>query len=251
MGTTALIVGGGTGIGFATAERLVGRGLAVALAGRRANVLQEARTRLLEGGSGSEVHVLAGDAGDADDAERIVDAAAEALNGLDLCVNCAGVYEPAHFLRLERSSWERTLHSTLGAVAYPSMAAARSMAEDGGGRFVLVSSISDPLSEPDATAYSAAKAGVSSLARSMALDLAGDGIQVNAVAPGWIHTDMVDEFVQNATPESLSRLNMLGRLGRPDEVANVIEYLGLDAPDFLTGATVFVDGGQTAMAPLV
>jgi NAD(P)-dependent dehydrogenase (short-subunit alcohol dehydrogenase family) len=251
MRRTVLIIGGGTGIGFATAERLVGRGLAVALTGRRADVLQAARTKLLERADGTEVHAFAGDAGDADDAERVVEAAADELNGLDLCVNCAGVYEPVNFLRLERGSWERTIHSTLNAVAFPSVAAARRMAARGRGRFVLVSSISDPLSEPDATAYSVAKAGVSSLARSMALDLAGDGIQVNAVAPGWIHTDMVDEFVQNATPESLSRLNMLGRVGQPDEVANVVEYLGLDAPDFLTGATVFVDGGQTSMAPLL
>jgi NAD(P)-dependent dehydrogenase (short-subunit alcohol dehydrogenase family) len=125
------------------------------------------------------------------------------------------------------------------------------MARDGGGRFVLISSINAPLSEPESAHYSAAKAAVSSLARSMAVDLAKHDIQVNAVAPGWVHTAMVDEFVENATPETLKQLNILARVGQPDELANVIEYLLLDAPDYLNGATIFVDGGQTAMAPLI
>jgi NAD(P)-dependent dehydrogenase (short-subunit alcohol dehydrogenase family) len=95
------------------------------------------------------------------------------------------------------------------------------------------------------------KAAVSSLARSLCIDLAPRGIQVNAVAPGWVHTSMVDEFVRSATAEALGRINPLGRVGKPDEVANLIEYLGLDAPDYLTGSTIFIDGGQTAMAPLI
>jgi len=156
-----------------------------------------------------------------------------------------------HFLELDDASWSRTLSATLDAVAYPSVAAAAGMARRGGGRFVLISSISAPLSEPESAHYSAAKAAVSSLARSMAIDLARHEIRVNAVAPGWIHTEMVDDFVQQATSETLAQINMLGRVGQPDEVANVIEYLGLDAPDFVTGTTVFVDGGQTAMATLI
>jgi NAD(P)-dependent dehydrogenase (short-subunit alcohol dehydrogenase family) len=120
----------------------------------------------------------------------------------------------------------------------------------GGGRVVLISSINSPLSEPESAHYSAAKAAVSSLARSMAVDLSAHGIQVNAIAPGWVHTAMVDDFVRNASPESLQRLNILGRVGQADEIANAIEYLTVDAPTYLTGTTLFVDGGQTAMAPL-
>jgi NAD(P)-dependent dehydrogenase (short-subunit alcohol dehydrogenase family) len=248
---SALIIGGGTGIGFATAERLVRRGLAVAIAGRREHVLDEARSRLEAIDGGPEIHTFVGDAGNEGDAKRIVQLADERLGGIELCVNCAGIYEPVHFLELDQGAWSRTLSATLDAVTYPSVAVAAVMAQRNGGRFVLISSISAPLSEPDSAHYSAAKAGVSSLARSMAIDLARHKIRVNAVAPGWIHTEMVDDFVQQATPETLAQINMLGRVGQPDEVANVIEYLGLDAPDFVTGTTMFVDGGQTAMATLI
>ena len=152
---------------------------------------------------------------------------------------------------MNEESWRHTMSTTLDAITYPSVAAAKVMAKGGGGRFVLISSINAPLSEPESAHYSAAKAGVSSLARSMAVDLAKHGIQVNAVAPGWVHTAMVDEFVQNATPETLKQLNIVARVGQPDELANVIEYLLLGAPDYLNGTTIFVDGGQTAMAPLI
>jgi 3-oxoacyl-[acyl-carrier protein] reductase len=247
----ALIVGGGTGIGYAAAERLASRGVALALGGRRKSVLEEAAEKL-SGGHPVRVEIVPGDAGVDEDARRMVDEAVAAFGGLDICVNCAGIYEPVDFLELDASSWRRTLSTTLDALAYVSAAAARAMAAAGrGGRFVLLSSINSPLSEPESAHYSAAKAGVSSLARSMAVDLAKYGIITNAVAPGWVHTAMVDDFVQEASPESLSRINVLGRVGQPGEIASVIEFLALDAPPYLLGATIFVDGGQTAMAPLI
>jgi 3-oxoacyl-[acyl-carrier protein] reductase len=247
----ALIVGGGTGIGYATAERLLRRGCAVALSGRRESVLKEAAEHVRSDVAGAEVETIAADGGSQADAQAMVDVTVKAFGALNVLVNCAGIYEPVHFLALEEDSWRRTMSTTLDAQLYPSVAAAQVMADAGGGRIILISSINSPLSEPESTHYSAAKAAVSSLARSIAVDLADRGIQANAVAPGWVHTAMVDDFVQQASPESLRRLNVLGRVGLPDEVANVIEYLALDAPTYLTGTTVFVDGGQTAMAPLI
>jgi NAD(P)-dependent dehydrogenase (short-subunit alcohol dehydrogenase family) len=246
-----LIVGGGTGIGFATAKRLTCRGVAIGLAGRRHAVLVAAEQRLRASENATEMMTVVGDGSEEDQAQSIVRETVERFGRLDYCVNCAGVYEPVHILDMQRAAWEHTLRSNLDAVIYTSVAAAREMTKTGGGRFVLTSSINSPLSEPESAHYSAAKAAVSSLARSLAVDLAAHNIQANAIAPGWVHTAMVDDFVQNATPETLSRLNILGRVGQPDEVANVIEYLLLDAPDYLNGATVFVDGGQTAMAPLI
>jgi NAD(P)-dependent dehydrogenase (short-subunit alcohol dehydrogenase family) len=248
---TALIVGGGTGIGFATAQRLVKRGVAVALTGRREGILGQAKERLEEEIDGAEVVTAAGDAGVEADARRLVKSVLDDLGGVDVCINGAGMYEPVDFLDMDEAAWRRTMVSTLDSMVYPSVAVAAAMKEAGHGRFVLISSINAPCSEPESAHYSAAKAGVASLARSMAVDLAPHGVQVNAVAPGWVHTAMVDEFVANATAETLSQLNILGRVGEPDELANVIEYLAFDAPDYLTGATIFVDGGQTAMAPLI
>jgi NAD(P)-dependent dehydrogenase (short-subunit alcohol dehydrogenase family) len=247
----ALVVGGGTGIGYATAERLLRRGCAVAISGRRESVVKEAAEQLRSLTPDVPVESIAADGGDPADAQRMIDRTVAAFGGLTVLVNAAGIYEPVHFLDLGEESWRRTMSTTLDAQLYPSVAAARAMAEAGGGRIILISSINSPLSEPESTHYSAAKAAVSSLVRSIAVDLADRGIQANAVAPGWVHTAMVDDFVKQASPESLRRLNVLGRVGLPDEVANVIEYLALDAPSYMTGTTVFVDGGQTAMAPLI
>jgi NAD(P)-dependent dehydrogenase (short-subunit alcohol dehydrogenase family) len=247
----ALIIGGGTGIGYATAERLIHRGCAIALSGRRESVLAEAAGRLRALAADAQVETIAADGGVEADAKRMVDRTVDTFGGLTVLVNGAGIYEPVHFLDLTEENWRRTMSTTLDAQLYPSVAAAHRMAKTGGGRIILISSINSPLSEPESTHYSAAKAAVSSLARSIAVDVADRGIQANAVAPGWIHTAMVDDFVKQATPESLRRLNILGRVGDPDEVANVVEYLALDAPAYLTGTTIFVDGGQTAMAPLI
>ncbi len=248
----ALIVGGGTGIGYAAAERLARRGVSLSLAGRRRDVLEAAAGTLRELDDRIDVAAVDGDAGVEDDARRIASRTVELLGRLDICINCAGIYEPVDFLELDTLSWRTTLSATLDAMAYVSAAAAREMVTGGrGGRFVLISSVNSPVSEPESAHYSAAKAGVSSLARSMAVDLARHGIVTNAVAPGWVHTAMVDDFVREASPESLARLNILGRVGRPAEVANLIEYLVLDAPEYLVGATLYIDGGQTAMAPLI
>ena len=122
---------------------------------------------------------------------------------------------------------------------FPAVAVARLMAQAGSGRMILIASTNSVVSEEGSAHYSAAKAAVaSSLARSLCIDLAPRGVTVNAVAPGWVHTAMVDEFVRTATPEALQQINPLRRVGKPDEIANLIEYLALDAPGYLTGATI-------------
>jgi len=223
----------------------------VMISGRREEVLREARQKLIEEVDGATVETVAGDSSVEAEAKRIVGATVDRLGGLNLVANCAGTYEPTDFLAMDEASWRATIGPTLDAILFPCVAAANVMAAGGGGRFVLISSINSPVSEPESAHYSAAKAAVSSLARSMAVDLAKHGIVVNAVAPGWVQTAMVGDFVENATPEALKQLNVLARVGQPDELGNVIEYLLLDAPEYLDGATIFVDGGQTAMAPLI
>ena len=247
----ALIVGGGTGMGFATATRLLSRGVAVTLSGRREAVLAAALAKLGETHPDAAIHTVAGDSGVAEDARRVVDDVVARFGRLDYCVNCAGIYEPAHVLEMDADCWQRTMRSNIDAVFYASAAAAKAMVASGGGRFVLLASTSGPLSEPETIHYNASKAAVESMARSLAVDLAKHGVVANAVAPGWVHTELVDEFVQNAAPESLEKINILGRVGQPDEVANLIEYLLLDAPAYLNAATIFIDGGQTSMAPMI
>ena len=251
VNSAALIVGGGTGIGYATAHRLLARGVAVTISGRREAVLAEAQRSLIDVHPDGSLAIVVGDCSQAEEANRVVETALAESGRLDICINCAGIYEPVHVLQMDAPAWRRTMDANLEAAIYPSLAAARVMAAAKGGRFILLASTSAPLSEPEALHYSAGKAAVESIARSLAVDLAAYGVTANAVAPGWIHTDMSDDFVRNATPESLANINILGRVGQPDEVANLIEYLALDAPTYLNAATIFIDGGQTAMAPLI
>src|SRR2546429_5945244 len=118
----ALVVGGGTGIGYAAAERLLRRGCAVAIAGRRESVLKEAAERLRSLTADAQVESIGADGGDQADAQRMIDRTVAALGGLTVLVNGAGIYEPVHFLDLDEESWRRTMSTTLDAQLYPSVA---------------------------------------------------------------------------------------------------------------------------------
>jgi 3-oxoacyl-[acyl-carrier protein] reductase len=124
------------------------------------------------------------------------------------------------------------------------------MAAAGGGRVVNNASISAGFSEPGSAQYSAAKAAVVSLTETTAVDLARMGVRANAIAPGWIRTPLSQQFLAEVDADALASVNPLGRVGEPDEVAVVAEFLALDAPDFLTGETIHIDGGQAVYLPL-
>jgi NAD(P)-dependent dehydrogenase (short-subunit alcohol dehydrogenase family) len=239
----ALVVGGGTGIGLACARRLTGRGVAVMLTGRRADRLELAAGEIQRAGAGVRIAWRSADAGVFDQAEATVAATVERFGRIDIVVNAAGIYVPCAFHELTAEAWRETMSSTLDSMAYVSIAATRRMVEQRSGRVILISSIDDRISEPFAAPYNAAKSATSSLVRSMALDLAPFNIQAHAVAPGLVDTDM--GWVDQLTPEDLRWSNPLARAGTPDEIAGVVTYLALDAPGFLTGEVIFVDGGKT------
>jgi NAD(P)-dependent dehydrogenase (short-subunit alcohol dehydrogenase family) len=243
----ALVVGGGSGIGRATAVRLAGRGADVLVAGRRKAPLQSVVDEIRARGT-TRAEAFSGDASDAEVAEQMVDRAVEAFGGLDVCVCATGVFEIVPYDQLTSETWRNGVRDTLDPMVYVSAAAVRRMGT--GGRIVLISSVNERASEASSAPYSAAKAATSSLVRSMAVDLARRGIQANAVAPGAVATEMAAPFLDALEPGELDRANPLGRAADPDEIANVITYLALDAPDFLIGETIFVDGGQFAWNPL-
>lgn len=249
-GKVALVVGGGTGMGYASAQRLAGRGGRLVLSGRRESVLLEAQQRIKEAHPGAAVEILAGDAGIEEQSQAMVTAAIGHFGRLDILVGAAGIYEAVDFTDLDAESWRRTITATLDAMAFPAIAAVREMKKTGGGRIVLISSIDTITSEPEVAHYNAAKAAVGALVRSIVVDCTKDGIQANAVAPGWVYTPMVASYIDEAQPGMMDRINPLGRAADADEVGNVIEYLALDAPEFLTGSTIFVDGGQTVRAAM-
>ena len=250
MNRVAVVTGAGSGIGRATAVALAQRGFALLLAGRRPEALDETRKHALADTPGARLETRPTDVAKPAECAALIADAVERLGAVDVLVTAAATYEPKHIADMTAEDWDATLDIALRGSVLCAAAAARRMRDAGGGRIVLISSINGAVSEPESAHYSAAKAAIMSVAKSMAVDLAGDGIAVNAVAPGWTHTPMVEEFVQSATEEDLRRINPMARLGRPEEIAGLIAYLATDAPDFLTGSTLFIDGGQTAVAPL-
>jgi len=246
----AVITGAGTGIGAATAEALASAGFAVMLAGRREQKLEEVRKRIVHQTSGASVEIRSTDVSVPAECNSLITDTVEKLGRVDVAVTAAATFEATHSLSMEAVDWDSCFDTLVRGSVLVSVAAARRMKEQGdGGRIILVSSVNSIGSEPEAGHYSAAKAAINSVARSLTVDLATDGIIVNSVAPGWVDTPMIAEFVAETTEEDLARVNPLARLGQPAEIANVIAYLATDAPEYMTGATLFVDGGQTAMAP--
>jgi NAD(P)-dependent dehydrogenase (short-subunit alcohol dehydrogenase family) len=237
-------------MGAACAKALAEAGFDLMLAGRREEALAQTREAITAAVPGATVESRPTDVAESADCEALVAATAESLGGPDVAVTAAAAYEPVHSLEMTAAAWDSCLDVALRGSVLVAVAAAKRMKAAGGGRIILFSSINGTVSEPESAHYSAAKAAINSVARSLAVDFAADGIAVNAVSPGWVDTPMIAEFVEEATPEDLGRINPLRRLGRPEELAGVVAYLATDAPTFLTGSTLFVDGGQTAIAPM-
>jgi NAD(P)-dependent dehydrogenase (short-subunit alcohol dehydrogenase family) len=246
----AVVTGGGTGMGFASARALAAVRLDLVLAGRRAEVLKEAAQTIRADHPGCTVLTTAADVGSPAAAESITACAVENLGRLDVMVTAAAYYETVPILDMTVDQWDATIDVALRGTFLCAREAARHMKDHGGGRLVLFASANCVHSEPDAAHYDAAKAGVQSLTRSMAMEFAPLGITVNAVAPGWIRTAQSETAIQSAAPASFARINPLGRYGEPDEVADVVRYLAIESPTFLTGQMILIDGGQTVMAPM-
>lgn len=246
----AVITGGGTGIGRACATQLARLGFAVQICGRRKDILEETAESIRSQVPGSTIVSRASDVSVPEDCETLIGAAIEELGGVNVLVTAAAFYEPAPFTEITAENWDATMDTVLRGSVLTAAAATRWMMNNGGGRVVLISSINGVVSEPESAAYSAAKAGIISVARSIAMDLSEAGVTANALILGWTNTAMVAEYLETATPESLKTLNMLGRVAEPTEIAGFVGYLATEAPAYMTGAALTIDGGQTALAPM-
>jgi NAD(P)-dependent dehydrogenase (short-subunit alcohol dehydrogenase family) len=240
----AIVTGAAQGIGLAVARRLASLGQPVVIVGRTAEKVEAAEERLTQEGFEASGIVL--DLTDLDQLPQILQVARARYGGVQALVNNAGISALQHAEELSREHWEQTLTNNLTSAAILSSQVATEMDESG--RIVNVSSINGVISEPTSAAYSASKAGLISLTKSLAVDLAGRGVMVNCVAPGWVRTPMIEDFAPSLTRDILLRINLLGRLGEPEEIAEVVAFLCRPDVTYLTGQTIFVDGGQTAMA---
>jgi glucose 1-dehydrogenase len=243
-GRIALVTGAGSGIGHAVARRLAAAGAVVAVNDlHHHDQARELASRL------PGAIALRADVSDRAQVEAMVERVAGDLGGLDVLVNNAGVGNRASLLELEEPDWDRVLAVNLKGPFLCSQAAARIMVQRGGGAIVNVSSVHEDLPLPDAIAYCASKGGLRMLMRTMALELGPAGVRVNNVAPGATATPLNAELLTD--PERMRLLESvvpLGRIARPEEVAEVVCFLGSDAAAYVTGATYYVDGGMVRHA---
>jgi NAD(P)-dependent dehydrogenase (short-subunit alcohol dehydrogenase family) len=238
MTPVAIVTGAGSGIGRAAAMRLARDGCAVVVA-----ELDEGRARAVAREIGAAGVPFAVDVSEARAVDALVAYALERFGRLDTMVANAGVPHGAPFLELDEATWERVLAVNLTGVFLCGQAAARAMVAAGRpGTIVNVASTYAEVTADEASAYSAAKGGVRMLTKSMALELGPHAIRVNAVGPGWIRTGM-NPLDDPAQLERLEPTIPLRRIGLPEDVADVIAFLTSEAARYVSGQTLFVDGG--------
>lgn len=246
----ALITGAARGIGAATARRLAGEGAAVALADLDEQGCRQVAAEITE--SGSEALPLVCDVADAGAVRQMVDTAAAHFGRLDILVNNAGIVRDNLIHKMTEDDFDRVLGVHLRGAFLCSQAAQKYMVPAQYGRIISLSSTS-ALGNRGQANYSAAKAGLQGLTRTLAIELGRFGITVNAVAPGFIDTDMTRATAarMGITPEAFqagaSELIALHRVGQPSEVASVIAFLASEDASYVSGQVIYVAGGPAGV----
>lgn len=246
FGTRALVTGGGRGIGKGICLALAEAGADLVIS-YRGNVEAAEATAAEIAAHGRKATIVQADMNDEAAIGRLVEAAQGVLGGIDILVCNAGMHHRTPFLEISAAEWDEVLGADLRGPFLLSQAVARQMiAQGGGGRIIVTTSISADVAFPNLVHYQVAKAGARMLVRGMALELAEHGILVNAVAPGLIATDLTRATLEN--PEIRARRVgriVLGEPGTPADIGAAVAFLASKETRWMTGTTITVDGGQT------
>lgn len=238
-----IVTGASSGIGRATAERFLDQGAQVVLIGRGKSALDEVGAHNNKNG-----FTVVADLADEGQTERSVTQAVEMMGGLDVLVNAAGILKAGRIEDTSIALWDEMMNINLRSI-FHLMKLAVPHLEKTTGNIVNVSSVTGPRSFPGVLAYCVSKAGVDQLTRCAALELAAKGIRVNAVNPGVVVSGLhrsggMNEDAYAAFLEHSKTTHPLGRVGKPEEIADLIYFLASDRASWITGATVSIDGGR-------
>ena len=248
----AAVTGAGSGLGRACAVALGAAGGAVVANDVALDGLRETADEVVA--AGGQVEVVVGDIRNREDVTKIIAAAHSRFDGLDIMIANAGVSKYVPFEEATEDDLDVVLDTNLRGALLCAQAAIPALRARQGGSIVFISSVQAFVTLPGCVAYAAAKAGLIAAARALAVEVGREGIRVNAIAPGVFDTPMLhrdlDGMNVDEASEFLARVegaNVLGRIGRPDEIGDVVVFLTSDAASYITGTTVLVDGGYLAV----
>lgn len=241
-GRTAIVTGASRGIGKAIALALAANGAKVACVARSADKLKETVDEIAAAGGTAEVHTL--DVVDSEAVTKLVEGLAEKWGQLDIVVNNAGITADTLIPRMTDEQWDSVIATNLRSVFLFTRAASQAMMRKRTGRIINISSVSGVMGNPGQANYSASKAGIIGFTRTVARELAGRKITVNAICPGFIASEMtaamgatLDEMIKEKIPAK--------RLGEANEIADAVLYLASDSAAYMTGEVITIDGGLT------
>ncbi len=244
-GKSALITGGSRGIGKAIALRLARQGADVAFS-YRGNAEAAKETAAEIESIGKKAVAIQGDVKDPASAEAVVKSALEAFGKIDILVNNAGITRDDLIMRMSEEAWRDVLETNLFGAFWMTKAVTRPMLKARAGRIINITSVSGQAGQMGQANYSSAKAGLIGLTKATARELASRGITVNAVAPGFVLTELTKDLPEALQNEITSR-TPLGRFGTTEEVADAVAFLASDEAGYITGQVLAVDGGLVMM----
>ncbi len=240
-GKTAIVTGASRGIGAAIAHRLCETGANVVLCSRSAESVAQIADTLQD--KGYTVFSMAADISRKEDVESLIEKTIEQFSGIDILVNNAGITRDMLLMRLKDEDWDAVLQTNLTGTMYCTRAVLRPMIRQRSGRIINISSVVGLIGNAGQANYAAAKAGIIGLTKATAKEVGARGITVNAIAPGFITTDMTAQIPEK-NQEQLLELIPLREFGHPEDVADTVCFLASDAARYITGQTLQVDGGM-------